>query len=73
MPTCDFFSSTNHYQSHDQSFGKVLKAFAEFFGDSVDFILFICQDGVIWVYWDFVMNRVVQELAMAPKSKPKWK
>ena len=24
MSTCDFFSSTNHYQSHAQSFGKVL-------------------------------------------------
>ena len=27
MPTCNFFSSTNHYQSHVQSFGKVLKVF----------------------------------------------
>ena len=27
MPTCDFFSSTDHYQSHVQSFGKVLKVF----------------------------------------------
>ena len=29
------------------------------------------QGGVIWVYWDFDMNCVVQQLAMAPKSKEK--
>ena len=30
MPTCYFLSSTNHYQSHVQSFGKVLKVFRTF-------------------------------------------
>ena len=33
------------------------------------FGLIILQGGVIWVYWDFVMNCVVQELAMAPNLK----
>ena len=74
MPTCDFFSSTNHYQSRVQSFGKVLTVFRNFFTRySVDIISTILEAGLIWVYWDFVMNCVVQELAMAPKSKQKWK
>ena len=54
MPTCNFFSSTNHYQSHVQSFGKVLEIFLNFFGDSVDFISIILQGGVNLVYWDFI-------------------
>ena len=33
MPTCDFFSSANHYQSHVQTLGK--KSFLEFLCDSV--------------------------------------
>ena len=45
MPTCNFFSTTNHYQSHIQSFGKVLKVFLEFSCDSADFISIIFQGG----------------------------
>ena len=52
---------------------KGAKRFSEFVCDSVDFILIIFQGGVIWVYWDFVVNCVVQELAVAPISKQKWK
>ena len=75
----DAFSKISGYvwtgpQSHVQSFGKVLKAFQNFLRLG-KFILFIFQDGVIWVYWDFLffMNCVVQELAMAPKSKQRRK
>ena len=53
-PNCNFFSSTNHYQAHVQSFGKVLKVFRIFFCDSIDFISIILQGGVIWVHWDFI-------------------
>ena len=56
MLTCDFFLSTNYYQSHVQSFGKVLKVFLICFCDSEDFISIILQGWVIWVYLDFVMN-----------------
>ena len=42
MPTCDFFSSKNHYQSHVCSFRKVLNFFRNFH-DSVDFISIILQ------------------------------
>ena len=43
LPTCDSFSSTNRYQPHVQSFGKVLKVSPNFVAicDSVDFISII--------------------------------
>ena len=50
---------------------KGVKSFLEFVCDAVGFIAIILHAGVIWVYWDFVMNCIVQELAMAPKSKQK--
>ena len=53
MPTCDFFSSTSHYQSDIQSFGKVPKA-SQNFSDAVEFILFICQDGGNLGHWDLL-------------------
>ena len=52
---------------------KGVKSFLEFVCDALDFISIILRGGVIWVNWDSVMNCVVQELAMAPKSKQKWK
>ena len=69
MPTCDFFSSTNHFQSHVQSFGKVLNSF---FGICLRCGKFYFDYFERWgnlVYLDFIMNSVMQELAMAPKSK----
>ena len=47
MPTCDFFSSANHYQSHVRSFGKVPKIFRNFL-DSVDFIFdYFARCGIL--------------------------
>ena len=45
MPICDFFLSKGRYQSHVQSFGKLLRVFRNFFANLQIFISIVAKWG----------------------------